>query len=59
MLPTQEDIAELMKRTDTNDDGLISFEEFTPVFHAVMLESLKEAAKEKHEATEALRKARV
>mmetsp|Transcript_33970 Transcript_33970/g.73254 ORF Transcript_33970/g.73254 Transcript_33970/m.73254 type:complete len:225 (-) Transcript_33970:62-736(-) len=53
------DVSELMRRTDTNADGQISFEEFTPVFHAVMMESLKEAAKEKHDATEALRKQRV
>jgi len=67
------DVSELMRRTDTNADGQISFEEFTPVFHAVMMESLKEAAKEKHvstgerveelmlaqEATDELRKARV
>jgi len=37
-------IEETRIRTDRNNDGSISFEEFTPVFHAVMLQMLNEQA---------------
>lgn len=40
-------LQDLMKKTDSNADGSISYDEFRPVFHAVMLDSLRNASKEK------------